>query len=91
MDTQPDSMGAEQARSEGRAIPLTQLPSGAQARVVRVVHDADGHWRKLSALGIVPGTMLQLVQRFPTYALRTGLAMVAIDKQLAALIEVEPL
>ncbi len=93
MDTEHCGLGAAEAAGEsaGRALPLTQLPTGAQARIVRVVHDHDGHWRKLSALGVVPGATLYLQQRFPTYAVRIGMSTIAVDALLANLIYVEPL
>lgn len=93
MDQELSGMGTSEADGEsaGRALPLTQLPTGALARIVRVVTDHDGHWRKLSALGTVPGARLYLQQRFPTYAIRVGLSTIAVDTQLASLIYVEPL
>ncbi|MCS7273438.1 MAG: ferrous iron transport protein A [Fimbriimonadales bacterium] len=91
MDAHTDSVGSTQASQASAAIPLTQLPVGVPARVVQIVHDADGHWRKLSVLGLVPGVTLCLLQRFPTYAVRVGLATIAIDGQLASLVRVEPL
>lgn len=92
MDTEPGQLGAAQASGDSpQAIPLTQLPTGAHARIVQVVHDRDEHWRKLSALGIMPGAVLCLQQRFPAFAIRIGLSTIAVDKQLASLIYVEPL
>jgi len=93
MGQEHSGLGEAEASGEsaGRALPLTQLPTGAQARIVQVVHDHDGHWRKLSALGVVPGAMLYLQQRFPTYAIRVGLSTIAVDTLLASLIYVEPL
>ncbi len=92
MDTKPCELGTAQASGDGaQAVPLTQLPKGAQARIVRVVHDHDGHWRKLSVLGIMPGATVYVQQRFPAYAVRIGMSTVALDAQLAGLIFVEPL
>lgn len=93
MDPKSRELGATQASEQdtGRAFPLTQLPTGAQARIVRVIHDREGHWRKLNALGILPGATLHLQQRFPTYAIRVGMSTLAVDAQLASLIYVEPL
>ncbi|MFN7016355.1 MAG: FeoA family protein [Fimbriimonadales bacterium] len=93
MDQKHRGVGAAEAsgQSAEHALPLTQLPTGAQARIVRIVHDPDGHWRKLSALGIMPGATLALLQRFPTYAIRVGMSTTAVDAQLASLIWVEPL
>lgn len=93
MDPKLSELGKAEARGDDAqdAIPLTRLPTGRQARIVRVVHDHDGHWRKLSALGILPGATLHLQQRFPTYAVRVGMSTVAVDTQLAQQIEVIPL
>ncbi|MDW8106252.1 MAG: FeoA family protein [Armatimonadota bacterium] len=91
MDTHANSVDPAQASQATTAIPLTQLPVGVPARVVQIMHDTDGHWRKLSVLGLVPEAMLHLLQRFPAYVVRVGLATVAIDGQLARLVMVEPL
>ncbi len=72
-------------------IPLTRLRTGETARIVRIEPDLEGHWRKLTALGICPGAVLCLVQRFPTYVLQIGCSTIAIDRQLACQIEVERL
>jgi len=93
MDSKLSGLGKAEASGDDaqNAVPLTHLPKGRQARIVRVVHDHDGHWRKLSALGIMPGATVSLLQRFPTYAIRVGMSTVAVDKQLAQLIWVVPL
>lgn len=69
---------------------LNALPKGASARVVQIHHDAEGHWRKLSVLGIVPGATVRMVQRFPTFVVQVGYALVAIDEQLASQVQVHP-
>lgn len=69
---------------------LSALPKGASARVVQINHDAEGHWRKLSALGIVPGATVRMVQRFPTFVVQVGYTLVAIDEQLASQVRVHP-
>ncbi len=71
-------------------LPLTRLPTGGTGRIVRIVHDADGHWRKLTALGVTPGAVVHLVQKFPTCVLQIGYSTIALDHQLASQIEVEP-
>ncbi|MCL6536485.1 MAG: ferrous iron transport protein A [Armatimonadetes bacterium] len=93
MDPKLSELGTTEASGgDARdAVPLTHLPTGRQARIVRVVHDHDGHWRKLSALGIVPGATVYLLQRFPTYAVRVGMSTIAVDTQLAQLIWVAPM
>jgi len=93
MDPKLSELGKTEASGDDAqdAVPLTRLPTGRHARIVRVVHDHDGHWRKLSALGIMPGATVYLMQRIPTYAVRVGMSTVAVDTQLAQLIWVAPL
>lgn len=70
---------------------LTQLRAGTTARITRIAHDTDGHWRKLAALGVMPGATVRLVQKFPTCVLQIGYSMIALDHQLASQIEAEPM
>ncbi|MCL6533809.1 MAG: ferrous iron transport protein A [Fimbriimonadales bacterium] len=70
-------------------MPLSALKHGASARVVQVAHDSQGHWRKLSALGIVPGATVRMVQRFPTFVVQVGYTLVAIDSELASQVQVQ--
>jgi len=72
-------------------LPLTALRAGSTARIVHIVQDSEGHWRKLTALGVVPGAVVRLVQKFPSYVLQIGYSPLALDHQLTAQIEVEPL
>jgi Fe2+ transport system protein FeoA len=72
-------------------LPLTALQAGSTARIVHIVQDSEGHWRKLTALGIMPGAVVRLVQKFPSYVLQIGYTTLALDHQLTAQIEVEPL
>lgn len=70
---------------------LIQLRAGTTARITHIAHDANGHWRKLAALGVMPGATLRLVQKFPTCVLQIGYSVIALDHQLASQIEVEPM
>lgn len=70
---------------------LSDLAPKVPAQVVQIVHDPEGHWRKLSVLGIVPGVQVRLLQRFPTFVVQVGYSQVALDRQLARLVQVEPL
>lgn len=47
------------------------------------------HVSKLMALGILPGTKLVLLQRFPTLVLKAGETVLAVDETLGRLIEVD--
>jgi ferrous iron transport protein A len=81
----------QQPSATPQRLPLTRLRTGSTARIVHVVQDSEGHWRKLTALGIMPGAVVRLVQKFPSYVLQIGYSTLALDHQLTAQIEVEPL
>lgn len=71
------------------SIPLTQLKTRKQARIVEIRRDPEGHWRKLIALGITPDTVVYLAQKFPSYIVQVGHTTTALDKQMAELILVD--
>lgn len=48
-----------------------------------------GVLQKLASLGLFPGQKVKVVQKFPAYVLQVGHTLVAIDKDIAASIEVE--
>lgn len=68
---------------------LTSLATRETARIVDIQRDAEGHWRKLMALGIAPGRIITVIQRFPTFVVEVGHTHAAIDRQMAGLILVE--
>jgi Fe2+ transport system protein FeoA len=70
-------------------VRLDQLPKGVEATVTAVSQE-DGHWRKFMAFGIRPGARITVTQRFPAFVVRAGHTQVAIDRQAAALVTVEP-
>ncbi len=69
------------------STPLTALATGEEATVSCL--EAEGAAvAKLAALGILPGTRVRLVQRYPAFVFRLGYAEVAIDSALASLVRV---
>lgn len=74
------------------ALPLTELPLGARARVVQLATSDRFRLQKFLALGVLPGVEVELVQRFPCFVLNLGLSQVALDEASAQdiLVAVEP-
>lgn len=48
-----------------------------------------GMLQKLASLGLFPGREVKVAQKFPAYVLQVGYTLVAVDKEIAAHIEVE--
>jgi len=64
-------------------LPLTELPAGAQARVVFITPRAYTQIDRLSTLGLVPGSIISLRQKRPAYVLRVGQTDLALDSAIA--------
>lgn len=64
--------------------PVTGMPSGRRGRVVHIQFDDGERLVRLSSLGIVPGAVVELMQRLPTFVVRTGETTVALDGEIAA-------
>lgn len=61
---------------------LADLGVGEQARVTLVANRMDG-LERLGTLGLVPGTLVRLVQRRPSFVVDVGETTIAIDAALA--------
>ena len=68
--------------------PLHMLPSGARARVVELDQSDRIQLQKLLSLGILPGSEITLVRRFPTLVLEVDRTRYALDQTLASRIRV---
>jgi DtxR family Mn-dependent transcriptional regulator len=68
--------------------PLIALLEGMRGRVTCLQQPDSAAGARLSALGVLPGVEIELLQRFPAYVLRIGYADIAVDEDLAATIRV---
>lgn len=71
-----------------QSVPLTDLGTGRVARVARLDRPADAVTAHLVALGLLPGTELKLLQRFPAFVVEIGRSQFAIDSELAGRVQV---
>ena len=70
------------------SIALTTLDPGQRAWITCLMRPGDAAAVKLSALGILPGREVEVIQRFPAFVLAMGYAEIAIDETLARTIRV---
>ena len=75
------------------ALGLVELAENETARVSCLMDPGAAAAVRLASAGVLPGTVLTLVQRWPAFVLRIGYAELAIDRETAALVRVrrEPL
>jgi Fe2+ transport system protein FeoA len=70
------------------SVPLVALAPGERGCITCLQQPGSLGASKLSALGLLPGIELEVVQCFPAFVLRLGYAEVALDDTLAATIRV---
>ncbi len=64
-------------------IPLPDLLIGDEAKIVFISSKYHARLDRLSSFGIVPGGVIKLHQKQPTYVVRIGETELALDKDLA--------
>ncbi len=70
--------------------PLSQSPIGQSYRVVFIASRSHRRLDRLGAFGVVPGAMLRLHQRLPTFMIQVGGTDIALEGEVAADIFVVP-
>jgi DtxR family Mn-dependent transcriptional regulator len=63
-------------------IPLEELGLGEQGRIVFIAPRSHQRLDRLSALGIVPGSVLRMHQKNPSYVLQMGETTLALDRDI---------
>jgi len=69
--------------------PLSAIPTGREARILALDPSANGRLDRLAALGLVPGTVVRVVQRSPAYVIAVDETLIAADDLSLAGITVE--
>ena len=62
--------------------PLADLVPGEQAKIVFITPGSHSRLDRLSAMGVVPGSIVKLHQKRPSYVIQLGETMVAVDKDI---------
>lgn len=62
--------------------PLSDLLPGENSKIVFITPGSHSRLDRLSAMGLVPGSLVKLHQKKPTYVIQLGETMVAVDKDI---------
>ncbi len=62
--------------------PLADLKPGDQAKIVFITPGSHSRLDRLSAMGVVPGSVVKLHQKSPSYVIQLGETMIAVDKDI---------
>jgi Fe2+ transport system protein FeoA len=71
-------------------VRMTELGPGRKGLVSCLEAPSDAGARKLAALGLLPGTDLEVLQTSPVWVLRSGYTEIALDRELAQHVRVHP-
>jgi len=74
-----------QARQQGEPgiVPLTEVKQGDGGEIAYLALTDDKKMQKLMSMGVLPGSRLSLVQKFPSYVFKVGHSQFAVDDSLA--------
>lgn len=72
-------------------MPMSDLEPGARGRIVFIAPKDHSRMDRLSSLGIVPGTEVQLHQKRPAFVIRIGETELALEVDIAGEIYVKEL
>jgi Fe2+ transport system protein FeoA len=75
---------------QASAIPLLRMRPDEPAVVVDVCGGSDGDTHKCLALGILPGSMITLRKRSPSFIFEIGFSRFAVDERIAMAVRVRP-
>lgn len=62
--------------------PLADLMPGDQAKIVFITPGSHSRLDRLSAMGVVPGSIVKLHQKRPSYVIQLGETTIAVDKDI---------
>lgn len=62
--------------------PLADLIPGEQAKIVFIAPGSHSRLDRLSAMGVVPGSIVKLHQKKPSYVIQLGETMIAVDRDI---------
>jgi DtxR family Mn-dependent transcriptional regulator len=63
-------------------IPLTELGVGSEGRVSFIVPKTSKRLEKLGSMGLVPGSIVKLVQKKPAYVIQLGQTTLALEADI---------
>jgi DtxR family Mn-dependent transcriptional regulator len=62
--------------------PLADLTPGEKAKIVFIAPGSHSRLDRLSAMGVVPGSIVKLHQKKPSYVIELGETTIAVDKDI---------
>lgn len=81
----PPGTCCEEARATGETgvVALTELKPGETGEIAYLATGNEKKLQKLMGMGVLPGSELKLIRRFPSYIFKVGHSEFAVDEDLA--------
>ncbi len=73
----------EQKQGQRVVSALSQLTLGQTGKVAYIYSTESGQLQKLTAMGILPGAPISLIQNFPSYVFQVRQTQFVVDKEIA--------
>lgn len=64
-------------------VPLSEVDVGVEVKVAYINTRSNSRMHKLSHFGVVPGTIIALHQRYPSFVITCGTHQIAIEEDIA--------
>lgn len=71
------------SKTDSYVLPLSKLKKGNEGKIAYIQTEDKEMLRKIMAIGAIPGSLISLVQRFPTFVFQIGNSQFAVDKTVA--------
>jgi Fe2+ transport system protein A len=71
-------------------IPLTKVNKNESACVIEIKTNDIPKIRKLAAFGLMPGSFVRVIQKYPAIVIQSGFTQLALDDDIASEIIVGP-
>ncbi len=84
------TIGGGRERRGGSEIRLARMRRGESGRIVALESGDPRLLQKLLAMAVLPGQEVRVDLSFPAFVLRVGNTRVAVDREIAERIAVEP-
>jgi DtxR family Mn-dependent transcriptional regulator len=68
--------------------PLNEILPGQHGKIAYIHLNNSGHLQKLMAIGVLPGTPVKLIRRYPSVVFEAGNSQFAVDEEIASDIHV---
>jgi DtxR family Mn-dependent transcriptional regulator len=63
--------------------PLSDLEAGSKGRIAYITSKRHQRLQRLMAMGLIPGSTVKLIQRYPSFVIQVEETQIALDKELA--------